>query len=101
MRRYKDAYLVSRTIIAVGGIVKGIGLVVCVVAVLVGFGARNLGGMVALVAGIFIGLVLGGLVFAIGIVVAAQGQLLAATIDTSVNSSSFLTEDQKAKVMGL
>ena len=39
--------------------------------------------------------------FVIGIMVAAQGQLLRATLDTAVHSSPFLTDDLRASVMSL
>jgi hypothetical protein len=37
----------------------------------------------------------------LGVVVAAQGQILKAVLDTAVNSSPFLSNDEKAKIMSL
>jgi hypothetical protein len=39
--------------------------------------------------------------FVLGVLVSAVGQILAATLDTAVTSSPFLTKDQMAQVMSL
>jgi hypothetical protein len=51
------------------------------------------------------GLLIAGLWFALffvlGIIVSAQGQILKANLDSAVNTSPFLTTQQKARVMDL
>ena len=44
---------------------------------------------------------IGTLTYFLGVVIAAQGQILRATLDSAVNSSPFLEDEQKAKVMRL
>lgn len=55
--------------------------------------------------GVLIAIVLGGLVglllYVVGVIVAAQGQMLKATLDSAVNSSPFLTHEHKAEIMSL
>lgn len=91
-----------------GQIVKTI----CVVlAVLVFFGAlitanaaNRYGGqfnIAALMIGILAAVVVGVLFYLLGIFVSAQGQILSASLDSAVNSSPFLTQEQKARVMSL
>ena len=41
------------------------------------------------------------LFFVLGVLVSAQGQILRATLDSAVNSSPFLTNDQRASIMKL
>ena len=52
-----------------------------------------LGLMAALVAGMFF--------YVAGVMVSAQGQLLQATLDTAVNSSPLLDDEQKAQILAL
>jgi hypothetical protein len=56
---------------------------------------------VGLVIGILVGCLAGLLWYVIGIFVAAQGQILKATLDSAVNSSPFLTDAHKAEIMSL
>jgi hypothetical protein len=51
--------------------------------------------------GFLLGLIVAALFFVVGIIVAAQGQLLKATLDTAVHSSPFLTDDLRAVIMSL
>ena len=37
--------------------------------------------------------------FVIGVLIAAQGQLVMAVLDTAVNSSPFLTQEQRTQIM--
>jgi len=64
------------------------------------FGPNTLGTELGLV-GVFIGIVVGGLGFIFGVMVSAQGQLLKAILDTAVNSSPLLDDDQRARMMSL
>lgn len=56
-------------------------------ATIVAVGSVVLGGFVAL------------LFFVAGVIIAAEGQLLLAALDTAVNSSPILTNDQRARIM--
>lgn len=103
MRRYRDAYFVGRTIVGVGGIVKGIGIFLGLVVslgslVLATQGQDN---WAAGLAGVLAGVIVGVFLYVSGIFVAAQGQILQATLDGAVNGSPFLSNDQKAEMMSL
>lgn len=52
-------------------------------------------------AGVFLGAAVGILFWICGVIVAAQGQILLATVDTAVASSHFLTDTERAQAMGL
>ncbi|MCU1350654.1 MAG: hypothetical protein JWO56_3684 [Acidobacteria bacterium] len=102
-RRYSQAYLVARTIDAFGGTIKSIGVVI---GALLAVGALLLGSQgvagvllasMAMVTAVCIAVVL----YLLGTVVSAQGQILTATLDTAVNSSTFLSNSDRATVMNL
>ncbi|MCK6619082.1 MAG: GlsB/YeaQ/YmgE family stress response membrane protein [Calditrichaceae bacterium] len=102
MKRYKDAYLVARTMIAIGAIIKGIGVILGSVIAVISFGAAGqfgsgaMGG-IGLVSGIFVAI----LFFLFSILVKAQGQILQASLDSAVNSSPFLSNEQRTRAMSL
>ena len=111
-KRYKDAYRVARTTTGIGSMIKGVG---ALLGILIFFGAfalaanqRNVygvrGGDIELislvVAGIF-GFIVWLVFFIWGVLVSAQGQILKASLDGAVNSSPFLTNEQRATIMSL
>jgi uncharacterized YccA/Bax inhibitor family protein len=103
--RYVNAYRAATITITFGIIVQIVGAAAAALALLVSLGvvAQNQStGSLALGAfsgltGIVIGIALG----LFGTFIRAQGELLRATLDTAVNSSPFLTTDQKGEAMGL
>lgn len=107
--RYRDAYTVARTIIAVGGVVKFLGVLGGVVAILAGvvLGTNgghsttfNLDSLIGMGVGL-VGLLVGIGLYVAGILVAAQGQMLEATLDTAVHGSPFINDAQRTYAMGL
>ncbi len=100
-KRYRDAYLVARTIVTVGSVVKGIGIFLAIVITLAAFVVASQGqdNFKMGLAGILIGVVVGVPLYVLGILVSAQGQILKATLDVAVNGSPFLSNDQKAEMM--
>lgn len=96
--RYKDAYRVASALIELGASIKIGALVVGTPALLVAFvldvGLFKLFLVFAIAAAV-------AFVWSCGVVVAAQGQLLIATLDTSVASSPFLSNVERADAMGL
>jgi hypothetical protein len=79
-----------------------LGIVAAVVVVLVGFGiANSTNSAGAVVASIPAALVTWLLLWALGVLVAAQGELLEANIDGAVNTSPFLVDEQRAQIMSL
>lgn len=111
MRRYKDAYIVARVTNGFGGMLKTTGIVIVVLLALIGFmvisGMRgpmdttSIIEVVAVIFGIIIGIITGAWFYIIGVLVSAQGQTLKASLDSAVNSSPFLTNEHKAKIMSL
>ena len=91
-----------------GQIVKTIGVVLAVLiflgALITANTARGYGSQLntaALMIGILAAVVVGVFFYLLGIFVSAQGQILSASLDSAVNSSPFLTQEQKARIMAL
>ena len=95
---YRDAYRVATALVGLGDGLKILGP--CLAGAIIFLSMITIGrlGVVAVIipAGI-----LGVLFWIGGVVVAAQGQLVQATLDTAVASSPFLTDAERAGVMGL
>jgi hypothetical protein len=51
--------------------------------------------------GAVFGGVVGGIGFMVGVMISAQGQLMKAALDGAVNTSPFMNDDDKARVMSL
>lgn len=117
MTRYKDGYRFAKFIIVIGYIT---GCVAVGVAILIAgiafFGSvttyatmQKLSGTEAaasaawgvLISGFLGACLIGAIFFIIAIIVRAQGQMVQATLDTAINSSPFLTDEQRAEVMSL
>lgn len=97
-RRYSDAYRVATFFVSVGDILKWIGCGIGGLILLLGLASGSgFGIMGALVTGA----VMAGIFFVLGILVAAQGQMLRATLDTAVNTSPVLTSEEKIQMMSL
>ena len=96
--RYQDAYRVGAALAGLGNTIKVIGAVLAGIIVL---GSLSVGSEVLIVAWVFLAAVVGGLFWICGVIVAAQGQILQATLDNAVASSRFLTDPERADAMGL
>lgn len=105
MGRYRDAYSVANTITLFGSVIKGVGIVLAILTFITvaTIGNYMYGGMgtVYIFLGFIMGATIGTVLYLLGILVSAQGQLLKATLDSAVNTSPFLSNDQKASVMSL
>lgn len=99
--RYQDGYLVARTTNGIGAVVKTLSIVLGVsiglVALLVGANTNALFVLVGLVLAAMVGVPL----YVLGVLLAAQGQVLKAGLDAAVHTSSFLSEEEKARAMSL
>lgn len=101
MKRYKDAYRSARLIVTVGNAIKVIGVILAVGIMLIGLVAAaqtsaSIGFAAVIVA---IGYGLG--FYLAGMLMAAQGQILMANLDVAVNTSTLLSDAQRARVMGI
>jgi hypothetical protein len=106
MRRYNDSYIVARETNKFGGIIKVIAIALAVLIILVGFIfiSNNPSGNTAftmIVLTIISGGITGLWFYIAGVIVAAQGQILKASLDSAVNNSPFLTNEQRANIMSL
>lgn len=105
-QRYRDAYLVARTTVGAGSVMKTLAVVVVVI---VGLGSVLIAAQLTdeaqqlLLIGVAatVSVVTGFCLFILGILVTASGQLLMATIDVAVNTSPLLSNDQRERVMAL
>jgi hypothetical protein len=115
VQRYRDAYLVGRTIVAFGRACKTAGWVTAVIIVGLLFlslanNSNNYNSSpfgqapnpFTTVSAIFV-IFFAGAVWVVlhiaGILISASGEILFASLDTAVNSSPFLTDDLKASAM--
>ena len=97
-RRYEDGYLDAKAITGFGAVIKTIAFLIA--------GAIAVGGLALkdgsiILASLISATAIGTLTYFLGVVIAAQGQILRATLDSAVNSSPFLQDEQKARVMRL
>jgi uncharacterized membrane protein len=113
-RRYRDAYTVANSVVEHGQAVKIIAVVVGIIlallvalsAVFAGAAAPNIGnrtvGFIAfLVFGFSLASFIAAVIYAQGVRIAAEGQHLLAAIDLAVNTSQFITNPERAHIMGL
>jgi hypothetical protein len=115
-KRYVDAYRSAKIHNGIGQTIKTVSLILgglIIVPSLVGaassaepqpgmFGPyTNSMGIVMGLFGAVIGAAIGGVGFILGTLIAANAQLLKASLDGAVNSSPFLTDEQRAEVMSL
>jgi hypothetical protein len=98
VNRYRDAYRVGATLVGFGNAIKMAGAIlggIIVIGSLI-----ELNGPVA-ASGVFLGVAVGLLFWVCGVMAAASGQILRATLDNAVASSHFLTNPERADAMGL
>jgi hypothetical protein len=102
MKRYQDAYLVARAVNGYGIFIKTVAIVAAILLALIGFiiSAKESGTAIGFGL-IIVGILVGVLFYLIGILISAQGQILKASLDSAVNSSPFLTDKHRAKIMSL
>lgn len=100
--RYRDAYRVGAALVGLGNAIKVVGAILAGIIFLgsLSYGKDLLGGG-AVVAVIVLAAIVGVLFWICGVIVAAQGQILRASLDTAVASSHFLTDTERADAMGL
>jgi len=111
--RYEDAYRAARRLVVVGKVTKALvfvpvlALVVCAIRLLSDASSSKAALIPpsvprgAVVIGIIVAAVLGIFLWVLGVLVCASGQGLEATLDCAVNSSPFLSDQQRARVMSM
>ena len=104
IKRYRDAYLVASAAIAFAAVIKMLGWVVAIITWIAGFilaSQQREPQMGFMVAALISGVVQLIVFYFFGVLVAAAGQILRATLDTAVHSSPFLDDQQKAAAIGV
>ncbi len=109
VRRYQDAYTVAKTANAFGSFTKTIGIIGAGIIGVIGllmmlFTATYWGagaGFVMFLFTLTFAAIVGAIFYIMGIMLSASGQNLMAALDTAVNSSPFMTLEQKAQAMNL
>ncbi len=116
--RYLDLYRAARLLVGIGTTVKTIGMIVGVAIVLLclfagvagssqpsTFGQQssvNTGFLFGtFVVGAVFGTFTGGVIFLLGILISAQGQILLAQADGAIHTSPFLNNEERAAAMSL
>jgi|SRR5882724_2279625 len=106
IKRYRDAYLVARTTVGIGSLMKTLGItlggLICLVSLILVFQMR-VGEIlfIACIVAIAFGIFLGMLLFILGVLISAQGQILKASLDSAVNTSPLLSNEQRTTIMSL
>ena len=97
--RYRDAYSVAESIIGWGVLLKVLGIVGAIAIAVFGLVAGANFGMGAIVASFIVAASVGATLYALGVTVAAQGQIIRAVLDTAVNTSPLLSTEEKRDVI--
>jgi hypothetical protein len=98
VKRYSDAYKFPKSLLEMGSNLKRLGISVGLLVFLIGVCCGDFAGfLLALTLAGFFSLISIGL----GIIVSAQGQTLCASLDAAVNTSPFLSGQERANVMSL
>jgi hypothetical protein len=100
LMRYQDGYRVARVINGFGQTCKVVGISLGGLILLGCAMAESISGFVVVV-GLVVGSIVGFVGWAIGVLISAQGQMVRATLDTAVNTSPFLSNEERAKTMSL
>jgi hypothetical protein len=105
LTRYKDAYLVARATVGFGGLIKGIGvaLATLIMLIMIIVSTQTSGDIafIPLLVGVGVASFGGVLIYLLGVLVSAQGQILKASLDSAVNTSPFLSDANRANIMSL
>jgi hypothetical protein len=103
IRRYSDAYVVARTIDGFGLTIKTIGFVIAALLTLTSLWIASRGAMGAAFGaiGVAFAAAIAVVLFVLGTLTSVQGQVLKASLDTAVNTSEFLNDGDRARIMSL
>jgi hypothetical protein len=100
--RYKDAYFFANSSIKTGDVIKMLAGIVAVIVVAASlWGANQFSAPGVMVGGILIAALVGVTIYLFGMLIAAQGQVLMALLDTALNTSPYLDENTRAEAMSL
>jgi len=93
--RYQDAYRIAEGAITLGKIVKVVSLILGCLILLIGMiGSSGFGGASVFLGSLIFAVIVAGGGFISGVFIAAQGQMIRATLDIAVNTTSLRTVHQ-------
>ena len=103
-RRYSAAYTEAHAVVTIGRIIKGVGVFMFFGLIFAGFAISSNqpnsdGQGIYIIAGILFAFLVGIPTYILGILVAAQGQTTLAVLDTAVNGSRHLKDDDVARIL--
>ena len=102
VRRYRDGYRVASALVTIGNAIKVVSLILAGIILL---GSLSSGegqfGKAGMFIGAFVATISGALLWVCGVIVAALGQILLATLDTAVAHSPFLSDHERLDAMNL
>jgi hypothetical protein len=99
--RYRNAYAIANGNIAIGNALKVIGIVLAIVIILaaVSKSSNSFGSSAWIMGGLVGGVFVGISAYSIGIWITSQGQMMKATIDTAINTSPLIDNEQKKQII--
>ncbi len=97
--RFVEGYSAAKETIGLGNLVKGIGIFVAIMGYILAFVIAR--GGIGIMASILSSTVSGLIIYAFGALLAAQGRILKATLDTAANTSPNLDEEERAHLMSI
>ncbi|HLK57160.1 MAG TPA: hypothetical protein VKU00_11375 [Chthonomonadaceae bacterium] len=99
IKRYEEAYQTAKTTCHVGDISRKIGIGLAVILALGSLAGVIQQNWILLWSLLLLAGAVGALFYILGVLASAQGSALKASLDGAVNTSPFLTKEQKAKVL--
>jgi len=108
-KRYTDAYRVARFVVGLGTAVKIIGFICGGIGILGGFAVisesrgmfSGAEGAPLGVAVVLFSALIAFSFFVVGVIISSMGQMQKATVDSAVNNSPMLTNEERAEIMSL
>lgn len=97
--RFVEGYSAAKETIGLGSLVKGIGIVIAIIGYILSLVIAR--GALGIMASILSATVSGLIIYAFGALLAAQGRILMATLDTAANTSPNLDEEERAHLMSI
>lgn len=98
--RYADAYLVAQAVNGTGQTIKIVGFLAAALITLGGLVVASQMGIAMGLAGLCFGILFALPFYALGVLVSAQGQILKATLDVAVNTSSIPSPEEIRHILG-
>jgi hypothetical protein len=99
LNRYDDGYLLARSDDGAGRLIQIAGLIVGGAFAIGSFVLASKIPMELVVGATVLGVLIGLIFYALGVLVSVQGQILLATLDSAVNSSPLLSRDEVRLVL--